>query len=181
MIDLVSWKISFNLRHVTPVLILTLSYSYVQHRWTTLAWAWTVTRKYFVTSIPFTLFTNLHGRSLHQPKSLSKHSWQYGLSPCSLNVPLFSCLRQKLHIWKCQNKIQPELSTWFSTSQLTCRQNILGGTSWTWLWYIFRRSVSYTSHTENPSRRGSMSGSRGNLQEVKYGMKFYETCSPSCS
>ena len=34
--------------------------------------------------------------SCFYPNSLSKHSWQYGFSPCSLNVPLFSCFRQKL-------------------------------------------------------------------------------------
>ena len=36
------------------------------------------------------------GSPCSQPKRRSKHSWQYGLSLCSLKVPLFSCFRQKL-------------------------------------------------------------------------------------
>jgi hypothetical protein len=36
----------------------------------------------------------VHYRRL-QPNNLSKHWWQYGLSFCSLKVPLLSCFRQK--------------------------------------------------------------------------------------
>lgn len=49
---------------------------------------------------PFTLTTHytLTPPSLltcYHPNNLTKHGWQYGLSFCSLKVPLFSCFRQK--------------------------------------------------------------------------------------
>jgi len=66
--------------------------------------------------------------SCFYPNSLSKHSWQYGFSPCSLNVPLFSCFRQKLQTkcsgWNLRNMAviqRPEMALWHPAQRLPRR------------------------------------------------------------
>lgn len=79
--------------------------------------------------LPFALrpyVTKYDPRERHiYPKSFSKQPWQYGLSFCSLKVPLFSCFRQNAHTkcsgWNLRNiAVMQRPEAWMKTIDRSC-------------------------------------------------------------